>query len=328
MAGIFKSFVNAQGDTTRGLHNIHLRLPLGKISGLIGPSGAGKSTLLRIVNGLIQPDQGQVVFTPRTLAQKTAMIFQQFNLLKTLTVEENIALPLRLNQYPPTQKKERVKELAQLCHIDALLLKQPIDKISGGQKQRVAIARALATNPSILLADEATSALDPDSTQHILYLLEELNRTLGLTIIMVTHEMSVIKKVCDWVFVIDRGELIEQGPTLDVFAHPQQKTTQKMVAHTLHLSIPEPIRAHYPILYKISYIGALTTLPLLSRMTQQSGVQVNILQASIEPIKQYILGVMLVALEGTPEAIQQGLSFLEAQGCLIETLNQTPELLT
>lgn len=314
-----------QVSKSYGIRSATLEIPEGQIIGLIGPSGAGKSTLLRMINGLVTPDSGSVQISGQglhdskqnrnLLCQQMGMIFQHFHLLNMLTVKNNIALPLKLREDSPAEQDARVQELAELCQISEHLEKHP-EQLSGGQKQRVAIARALATHPKILLADEATSALDPESTQNILNLLVTLNQRLNLTIVLVTHEMQVIKQVCDQVVVLADGEIIEQGPTLNIFLSPQHSITQGLVAQALHTTLPSALKT--TAVYRIAYVGSLISQPLLSLMTQRFGVTVNILQASIEPIKQQILGMMLVMLEGDPEALQAGIDFLKQQGCSIK----------
>jgi D-methionine transport system ATP-binding protein len=328
LSNVSKHFQAHTGETHTGITSTSLSIPTGQITGLIGPSGAGKSTLLRMINGLVKPDTGSVIIANESLhhsdhqrnllCQKMGMIFQHFNLLNTLTVRDNIALPLRLRGDTPQQQRERVNTLSELCQISEHLEKMP-QTLSGGQKQRVAIARALATQPPILLADEATSALDPESTQNILNLLMTLNEALGLTIVLVTHEMHVIKQICDQVVVLSEGKIIEKGPTLDIFLNPQHRITQGMVAQVLHTLLPSTL--HIQSLYRIAYIGSLSSKPLLSLMTQQFGVTVNILQASIEPIKEQILGIMLVSLEGSSFSIEKGIAFLTEQGCQVEALH-------
>lgn len=311
LTNVSKQFLTPTGKYKTVVHPTTLSIPPGQMTGLIGPSGAGKSTLLRLMNGLLKPDTGSVV-----ASQKMGMIFQNFNLLQTLTVWDNIALPLKCRKDPLALQKSRVQELATLCHLSEYLHQYP-KNLSGGQQQRVGIARALATQPAILLADEATSALDPESTQNILHLLMTLNETLDLTIVMVTHEMQVIKQVCDHVVVLSDGAIVETGTTLDLFLNPQHRITQGMVAQVLHTLLPPHLHIHS--LYRIAYIGSLSSKPLLSLMTQQFDVTVNILQASIEPIKQHLLGIMLVSLEGS--AIKKGIAFLKEQGCRVEALH-------
>ena len=328
LTDVSKQFQTPTGEHHAGIRSATLTIPTGQITGLIGPSGAGKSTLLRMINGLIQPDGGSITISNEPLhhnvkqrnllCQKMGMIFQHFNLLNTLTVRDNIALPLRLRGDALHQQRERVETLAELCQISEHLEKHP-QSLSGGQKQRVAIARALATQPPILLADEATSALDPESTQNILNLLMTLNETLNLTIVLVTHEMQVIKQICDQVVVLSEGAIVETGGTLELFLNPQHRITQGMVAQVLHTLLPATLQIQS--LYRIAYVGSLSSKPLLSLMTQQFGVTVNILQASIEPIKQQLLGVMLVSLEGPAAAIEAGTTYLTEQGCRVEALH-------
>ena len=319
---VSKYFSAPHGAQAEGLHDISLHLPKGQISGFIGPSGAGKSTLLRLMNGLIQPDKGRVALDSAVAKQGIGMIFQHFNLLNTLTVYDNIALPLNLKKTNPELIDDRIKQLAGLCHITQHLSKYP-GQLSGGQKQRVAIARALAPKPYLLLADEATSALDPESTASVLSLLQELNQELDLSIALVTHEMQVIKKVCDYVFVLDKGHLVEHNTTLQLFLSPQHPTTSRLVANLFHTTLPHDFKADAPgALCRIAYLGDSISKPLLSTLTQRFGVMVNIIQASIEPIKKATLGIMLVYLEGDHPQLQESVQFLQQQGCRVEVLGE------
>lgn len=318
--GVSKYFGSPQSQSD-GLFDISFELPKGQITGFIGPSGAGKSTLLRLMNGLIQPDQGSVHFDNPHDKNAIGMIFQHFNLLQTLNIYDNIALPLRLKKTPTEVIDARIKELAAVCHIQKHLHKYPA-QLSGGQKQRVAIARALAPSPKLLLADEATSALDPESTHSVLSLLEELNQEFQLSIALVTHEMQVIKKVCDYVFVLDKGRVVEQNDTLNLFLSPSHPTTERLVARLFHTLLPPGFKqAPAGQLCRIAYKGHSVSQPLLSQITKQFGVMVNIIQASIEPLKNATLGVMLVSLEAeNSDSVEKGMAFLEAQGCAVEVL--------
>ena len=239
-----------QGNRTiQALNNVSLHVPAGQIYGVIGASGAGKSTLIRCVNLLERPTQGSVLVGGQELTalseseltkarRQIGMIFQHFNLLASRTVFGNIALPLELDNTPRDEIKRRVTELLDLVGLSEKQDAYPAN-LSGGQKQRVAIARALASNPKVLLCDEATSALDPATTRSILELLKDINRRLGLTILLITHEMDVVKRICDCVAVISNGELIEQDSVSEVFSHPKTPLAQQFIQSTLHLDIPE-----------------------------------------------------------------------------------------
>src|SRR3990167_4115251 len=234
------------------LIDINLTINTGEIFGVIGRSGAGKSTLVRCLNLLEQPSSGEIIINGEVLTrlslqslrkerQKIGIIFQHFNLLTSRTVFENIALPLELNDTKKHLLKEKVFQLLELVD---LIDKQNFypDQLSGGQKQRVAIARALAADPAVLLSDEATSALDPETTAAILTLLKKINQQLNLTIIIITHEMEVVKAICDRVAVIDHGRIIEQGTVIDIFTQPKNEITKKLTQAALHLELPANIQ--------------------------------------------------------------------------------------
>lgn len=227
--GIHKSY-SAAGRETVALHPLDLTIEAGEVFGIVGHSGAGKSTLLRLINGLETPSGGRLTVDGqrldtldgaglRTLRRRVGMIFQHFNLLSAKTVLDNIAFPLRLAGVSKTQAHARAQALLVRVGLEAHRDKYPA-QLSGGQKQRVGVARALATEPKILLCDEATSALDPQTTASVLQLLDGINRELGLTIVLITHEMDVVRRVCDRVAVLDAGHLVESGPVTDVFLHP------------------------------------------------------------------------------------------------------------
>ena len=240
-----------KGQTIRALDQINLKIPAGSIFGIIGYSGAGKSTLIRLINLLERPDQGQVMinqtdFTAldaRSLRQERTnmgMIFQHFNLLQTKTVAANIEMPLKLLGIHKAEREKRLNEL--LDFIDLKHKKDAFpDELSGGQKQRVGIARALANHPKILLCDEATSALDPQTTKSVLALLKKINQEQGITIVMVTHEMDVIETVCDYVAVMEQGQVIETGSTLDIFSQPKHPTTKNFIQTVLQQQLPVSI---------------------------------------------------------------------------------------
>ena len=250
LKNISKQF-EVKGKKITALDNVSLEVPQGTIYGVIGASGAGKSTLIRCVNLLERPTIGQVIVDGQDLTamsdkdlilarRNIAMIFQHFNLLSSQTVFENVALPLRLNNTPKDQVEKKVNELLELVGLTERKDVYP-SNLSGGQKQRVAIARALASNPKVLLCDEATSALDPATTQSILQLLKDINKRLGLTILLITHEMEVVKRICDRVAVIDKGELIETGSVSEIFSNPKTALAQKFIQSTSILSFRKSI---------------------------------------------------------------------------------------
>ncbi len=295
----------------RALQPIDLSIGRGEVFGVIGHSGAGKSTLLRTINLLERPSGGRLLIEGRDVTRATGdelralrrrigMIFQHFNLLSSKTVAQNIAFPLALAGLPGAQREARVRELLGRVGLEAHAAKYPA-QLSGGQKQRVGIARALASEPDILLCDEATSALDPETTASVLQLLAGLNRELGLTIVLITHEMDVIRRVCDRVAVLDGGRLVESGTVADVFLHPQHATTRRFVFEAEHVDERERREdlAHAQgRVVRLTFRGEATYAPLLGRVARASGVDYNILAGRIDRIKDTPYGQLTVAVSG------------------------------
>ncbi len=289
-----------------------LRIESGEVFGLIGHSGAGKSTLLRLINRLEEPSGGRILVNDedvtaldasglRRFRQRVGMIFQHFNLLMSKTVADNVAMPLRLaGTYSKADIERRVAALLQRVGLEDHARKYPA-QLSGGQKQRVGIARALATEPDILLCDEATSALDPQTTAQVLQLLAEINRELNLTIVLITHEMDVIRRVCDRVAVMDGGVIVEQGAVTDVFLHPQHPTTQRFVLEDEAVDESEQRDdfAHVPgRILRLTFQGNSTYQPLLGSVARDTGVDFSILSGRIDRIKDTPYGQLTLALVG------------------------------
>lgn len=304
-----------QGEVV-ALDSIDLAVPEGAVLGVIGRSGAGKSTLIRLVNGLETPSAGRVVVDGieistlreaglRSARRSIGMIFQHFNLLARRTAFENVALPLEIAGVARAEIRRRVDPLLELVGLGDKRDRYPAE-LSGGQKQRVGIARALATEPRVLLSDEATSALDPETTAQILTLLRQVNAALKVTILLITHEMTVIKAVADQVAVIDGGRIVEQGATFDVFARPRHSTTRSflsgltagavpaLLADRLQ-AVPEP---GSQALVRIVFTGAHATDPVISWLTKRLGIEVNIIQAQVDDIAGRPFGVILVTVPG------------------------------
>ena len=272
---VTKQFQTKQ-HTVTALDKVSLKIEKGDIFGIIGYSGAGKSTLLRMVNGLEKPNEGDVIVASKLikdltenelnqLRKKIGMVFQQFSLLETRTVFQNIALPLVLLRKNKSDIAQRVEEL--LDFVDLKDKKDvPVNKLSGGQKQRVGIARALATNPEILLCDEATSALDPKTTQSILKLLKKINQNFGITILLITHEMEVVKEICNKMAVMEHGEIVEQGSVVDLFTSPKNDLTRSfihtIVNHNIPRSILKRLDQRFPI-YRLTFLGENSEQDLL-----------------------------------------------------------------
>jgi len=329
---LHKSY-SAAGRQVMALHPINLSIHAGEVFGIIGHSGAGKSTLIRLINRLEQATGGRVLIDGqdvmaldalglRTLRRRIGMIFQHFNLLSSRTVVGNIAFPLELAGTPKTQRQERVNELLHLVGLEKHAHQYPA-QLSGGQKQRVGIARALATEPTLLLCDEATSALDPQTTAQVLALLDKINRTLGLTIVLITHEMDVIRRVCDRVAVLDGGYLVETGPVTDVFLHPKHPTTRRFVSEDEHNEEGElstDFSAVQGRIVRLTFLGNDTYTPLLGKIARDTGVDYNILSGRIDRIKDTPYGQLTVALvDGNQD---EALAAFSASGIHIEELRK------
>lgn len=329
---IHKAYTVA-GRSVTAVQPCDLHIPANTVFGLIGHSGAGKSTLLRLINRLEEPSGGRLTVAGEDVTALTAaglrrfrrrvgMIFQHFNLLSSKTVADNVAMPLQLSgQYTRTDIQARVARLLARVGLSEHANKYPA-QLSGGQKQRVGIARALSTDPSILLCDEATSALDPQTTAQVLTLLAELNRELGLTIVIITHEMDVIRRVCDHVAVMDAGVIVEQGPVSDVFLHPKHPTTRRFVQEA------EPVEAEHadqtPLadaetLVRLTMVGALTHRPLLGEVARQTGVDYRLVQARVDRIKDTPFGQFTVALVGGDR--EAALALFRAAEVTVEVLD-------
>ncbi|WP_074034438.1 ATP-binding cassette domain-containing protein [Exiguobacterium sp. AT1b] len=321
---ITKQF-HVNGDTITALDDVSLTIEKGEIFGIIGRSGAGKSTLIRMINLLERPTAGVVEIEGQDitllkkkglsmLRQRIGMIFQHYNLLKTATVEENVAIPLRLEGLGKQVIRERVDRYLDIVGLSEHRNHYP-EQLSGGQKQRVAIARALAHEPDILLSDESTSALDPETTESILELLLEINRELGLTIFLITHEMEVIERICDRVAVIDHGKIIEQGNVLDVFSNPRHETTQRFLK--TNLDVPEEVVSELQTrgtLVHLSFIGSQTEQAVLAQLTKRFGILPNIIGGGIKKLKAGLVGNLLVHLDGDHDQTELAVRYLKTSG--------------
>jgi D-methionine transport system ATP-binding protein len=327
---VHKSY-RAGGRDIPALQRFSLDIADGEVFGIIGLSGAGKSTLIRLINLLERPSGGRVfvddiemtaLAEPALRAQRRriGMIFQHFNLLASQTVADNVAFPIRLaGERRAAVVRQRVEELLARVGLADHADKYP-SQLSGGQKQRVGIARALANRPSILLCDEATSALDPQTTGDVLALLAEINRELKLTIVLITHEMDVVRRVCDRVAVLDAGHVVETGTVADVFLHPRHPTTRRFVEEALPeeaASTRQAPYAHVPgRILRLSFRGETTWTPTLSRVMRDTGVDFNILAGRIDRIKELPYGQLTLALDGAN--VDAALDALRAAGIEIE----------
>jgi D-methionine transport system ATP-binding protein len=320
------------GRDIPALEPFQLEIADGVVFGIIGYSGAGKSTLIRLINLLERPSGGRILIDDtditalpdsalRAARQRIGMIFQHFNLLSSQTVAENVAFPLRIAGGKDSAAiRARVDELLQRVGLGAHADKYP-SQLSGGQKQRVGIARALANRPSILLCDEATSALDPQTTASVLDLLAEINRELKLTIVLITHEMDVVRRVCDRVAVLDAGRIVEQGSVADVFLHPQHATTRRFVNEALP---EEAAGEHLPYqhvpgrILRLSFRGEATWSPTLGKVMRETGVDFNMLAGRIDRIKDLPYGQLTLAMQG--ENVDHALRALRDAGIEVEEL--------
>ncbi|KAB7707850.1 ATP-binding cassette domain-containing protein [Bacillus aerolatus] len=330
LENVTKVFSGKKGSI-QALDDVSLHVKKGEIFGVIGYSGAGKSTLIRCANLLERPTTGTVkvngvdltALSPgklREARQKIGMIFQGFNLLKTATVYDNVAIPLKLSGLNKQEVKERVEKYLEIVGLEQKHQAYP-GELSGGQKQRVAIARALAHEPEVLLCDEATSALDPDTTEAILELLLKINRDLGITILLITHEMNVIQRICDRVAVMEQGQVIEQGTVMELFTTPQKATTKKFIGSVFSHNIPESTLTHLQgngRIALLSFFGISSGEPALALVSKHFNVFPNILSGSIIQMKQEPYGQLLVHLRGDKEEVEKAIEFLIEKGVQVE----------
>ena len=313
--GVGKTYDGRQGPVD-ALKGIDLAIQRGEIFGIIGRSGAGKSSLIRTINRLEQPSSGRVLIDQVdiggfdenalvALRRQIGMIFQHFNLMSAKTVWQNVELPLKVAGVPKLQREQKVRELLELVGLQGKHTAYPA-QLSGGQKQRVGIARALVHNPAILLCDEATSALDPETTQSILGLLREINQRLGLTIVLITHEMAVIRDICPRVVVLEQGRIVEQGPVWQVFGNPQHEVSKTLLAPLLD-ALPEglqarisaqPVSAQSDVILRLRFTGQQAQEPDLGALFAALGGQVRLLHGGVEQIQGHALGQLLLSVSG------------------------------
>ncbi|WP_043932357.1 methionine ABC transporter ATP-binding protein [Bacillus sp. EB01] len=316
------------------LNGIDLKVDKGEIFGVIGFSGAGKSSLIRCVNLLERPSSGHVIVDGQDLTTLSAkevrevkrnigMVFQHFNLLNSKTVFANVAMPLILAKQPKEQIKKRVHELLEFVGLADKADSYP-DQLSGGQKQRIGIARALATQPKILLCDEATSALDPQTTSSILQLLKKINKEYNITILIITHEMGVIREICDKVAVIEGGKIIEEGSVFDVFSAPKTQTARNFVSSVMNDKLPESVtsliedHAGLQKIYRINFVGNSAGQPLLSQLAKKFDIDVNVLFGNITELQGTPFGNLIVEFQGNDKEILKALQFIHQQNVSIK----------
>ncbi|RHA09979.1 methionine ABC transporter ATP-binding protein [Megasphaera sp. AM44-1BH] len=341
----FENITKTYGGKThvQALKGISLTIHDGEIFGIIGKSGAGKSTLVRCINMLEKPTTGKVIIDDKELTamsdsqlraerKNIGMIFQHFNLLSSRTVFDNIAFPLELAGASKEVIRSKVDSLLELVGLTDRQFNYP-SQLSGGQKQRVGIARALASDPKILLCDEATSALDPQTTKSILELLKDINKRLGITIVIITHEMAVIKEICDRVAVIEGGVIKEQGRVIDVFTNPQSETMKEFVKSVINMELPEGIKKlgvtdqpspDRDMLVRFRFKGAATNEPLVVNIARKFNLDVSVLYGNIDYIQDVPFGYLIVVIMGDMKAQTEAYSYIKTQPVESEVLGYVP----
>lgn len=338
LENVSKTFTDSNKEV-HAVNNVSLTINDGDIFGIIGFSGAGKSTLVRCINLLEKPTDGKVFVDDaeitalsgkelRKARKKIGMIFQHFNLMPSRTIFGNVAYPLRGSGLSKEEIKEKVHHLLELVGISEKENAFP-SQLSGGQKQRVAIARALANDPNILLCDEATSALDPQTTKSILKLLQQLNQTLGITVVVITHEMAVVKEICNRVAVMDHGDVVEEGEVFHVFASPKEPLTRSFIKTTSNLQkIEELIEADSPVvatkkgelIVRLTYVEKNTSEPLISTVTQKFGIILNIVFADVEIVQNAPIGGTVAIVSGESSRIDEALQYLRDKNVGVEVI--------
>src|SRR5690625_318525 len=333
--------VSKQFDTKHGtivaLDNVNLEISEGEIFGIIGYSGAGKSTLIRLLNRLEIPTSGSIHVAGQEISnikgaplrkarQEIGMIFQHFNLLWSRTVEENIAFPLEIAGVSKLERKKRVADLIELVGLNGRSAAYP-SELSGGQKQRVGIARALANNPKALLSDEATSALDPETTDSILDLLVDINKRLGLTIVLITHEMYVIQKICNRVAVMEEGRIVEKGEVLEVFKNPQQQITKRFLQQITEKDDAREMidiaMEKYPEgqILKLTFVGNSVTDSVVTNLIRDYGLVVNILQSDIAQTREGLYGTLIIHVNSKQQNLNEAINYLNSEQIRLEVIS-------
>lgn len=338
LAHIFKNFGSGQ-QQVHAVQDVSLSIRTGEIFGIIGFSGAGKSTLVRCINLLERPNAGTVTVDGKEITalsvkelrqtrKKIGMIFQHFNLMPSRTVAGNVAYPLRGSGLSKQETADKVQRLLELVGIGDKADAYP-KQLSGGQKQRVAIARALANDPSVLLCDEATSALDPQTTKSILHLLKHLNETLGITVVLITHEMAVVKEICHRVAVMEHGRVVEQGDVFNVFADPKQEITKNFIHTTSNLQkIEELVAENSPVvqlrpgevIVRLSYLQRNVSEPLISTVSRKFNISLNIIFADITIVQDAPIGGTVAIISGERQKITEAVEYLIEKNVGVEVI--------
>ena len=328
----------SKAGTISALSNINLCIPAGKIFSIIGRSGAGKSTLVRCMNLLEKPTEGEVIIDQQDLLRlnksqlrkarhSIGMVFQHFNLLSARTVFQNIAFPLELMKRSSHTSEKKVNELLELIDLSDKAHHYP-SQLSGGQKQRVAIARALSTDPKILLCDEMTSALDPETTASILELIDSINKTLGLTVVLITHEMDVVKAIADRVAVLDDGKIVEESSVFELFKSPKTKVSQKLLNKALKLDLPKHIKEQlktddthggHPV-FRIRFYGDVASKPIIDELIKHFSVEVNILQGNLEYLHTNLIGILVISITAKKDDLRRVEDYFKIRDIQVEML--------
>lgn len=313
---------NQKNRQIKAVDNVSLTIETGEIFGIVGLSGAGKSTVVRTMNLLQVPTSGQVLIDGQDITKAhgqelsrlrkgIGMIFQHFNLIGNKTIGDNVSFALKAANYPKVKRRERVAELLKLVDLSDKIDDYPAN-LSGGQKQRVGIARALANQPEILLCDEATSALDVETTEEIINLLEKINQELGLTIVFITHQMEVAKRLFQRVAVMQNGKIVEQNDTFEIFGKPQHEFTQKLVGRHMNLVIPRELTEKFTdgVLLELTYLDDTALEPLIANVSRALPVLLSITHGKIEYIQGKAIGRLIIHVDGEPEAIEQAIAMI------------------
>ena len=332
-----KVYQGEEGEVV-ALKGIDLEIEKGEIFGLIGPSGAGKSSFIRCLNLLEEPTAGQIIIDGEDLTalntkelrdarKELGMIFQNFNLLDSRTVADNVSFPLEIANEKKEKIDTKVAELLELVGLADKADSYP-SQLSGGQQQRVGIARALANDPKVLLCDEATSSLDPETTHSILDLLKDINEKLGITIVLITHEMGVIKEICTKVAVLETGSVVELGDVIDIFTKPKERVTKKFVQRIINANVPQELLSRVTVenpehgrLIKICFVGDSASKPLVSDLVHNYQIDANILYGNIDKIQGIPFGTLIIELTGDRDQIESAIDFLhESNNVRIEVI--------
>ena len=313
---INKTYIDQDGNEVQALHDINLDVAEGEFVCIVGPSGCGKSTLLEIVAGLLDATSGEVLLDGQPVhgtSRDIGVVFQDASLFPWRTVRKNVAFGLEIAGVPREEREERLKRYISMVSLNGFENKYPA-QLSGGQKQRIAIARALATNPKVLLCDEATSALDPNTTHSILTLIKDINRKLGITVVVITHQMSVVEEICDSVAILDGGVVVEQGEVREIFANPKTAAARRLVAPNGG-SAARDLSSFAPDdhVVRVTFNGSSTAKPLVASLAAEKGILVSVLSADTRDLSGQCYGSMLLKLPADVEQAKQAAAYMRSQ---------------